>query len=64
VTAGRRPIVALVFVGMIGAWAGGLVEGYDAASHSVTIPAIGQTIQLGGKPKGDAGHRFERGRGG
>ena len=59
--ASAHPIVALVFVGLIGGWAGGLVQGYDAAGRQVTIPAIGQTLKLGeSKKKGDAGRRGER----
>lgn len=56
-----HPFVALAFVGLIGAWAGSLVQGYDAAARTVTIPAIGQSIQLGERrEKADAGHRGER----
>lgn len=56
--ASAHPIVALVMLGLVGAWAGSLVRGYDATSRSVTIPVVAQTIQLGErKAKGVATHR-------
>jgi cytochrome b len=55
-----HPLVALVMVGLVGAWAGSLVHGYDATGRRVTLPALGQSIQLGErKEAGAANHRGE-----
>lgn len=56
--ASAHPIVAVVLVTMIGAWAGVLVQSYDAESRSVTL--AGLTIKLGGKKRGDMGPPGER----
>lgn len=42
-----RPVVALTFLGITGAWAAALVSGYDATTNTVTVPVIGKTITLG-----------------
>lgn len=42
-----RPVAALLFVLLVGLWAAGLVRGYDAARGRVTLPLIGQTLQVG-----------------
>ncbi|HVY44386.1 MAG TPA: cytochrome b/b6 domain-containing protein [Minicystis sp.] len=43
-----RPVAALVLLAAIGAWAGVLVAGYDAAQHTETIPGLEVSIKLGG----------------
>jgi cytochrome b len=43
-----HPVVAVVFVALTGAWTAGLMHGYDASTHSVTLPIVGKTIELGG----------------
>lgn len=56
-----HPLVALLMVGLVGAWMGSLIHGYDAAGRRVTIPGLGQSIQLGErKEAGGATHRSER----
>jgi cytochrome b len=42
-----RPVAAVVFLVLTGLWSGGLFSGYDAATSQVTLPLIGQTIQVG-----------------
>lgn len=49
--ASARPVVAVVFVALTGAWTAGLLHGYDAAAHRVTLPIVGRTIELGGGEK-------------
>lgn len=48
-------LVAIAFLGLTGLWAGALLDGYDAKTSRVTLPFIGQTIQLGEAEGGD-GH--------
>lgn len=48
--AGAHPVVALVFVALTGAWAAGLVRGYDASTHRLTLP-LGPSLDLGGGEK-------------
>lgn len=45
--ASAHPLVALGFVLATGAWAGALVQGYDAPNSAVTLPLLGTTVQLG-----------------
>lgn len=40
-------LAGVAFLALTGLWAGGLYDGYDAASHTVTLPVLGKTIQLG-----------------
>ncbi len=55
-------LVGLVFVGLTGLWAGGLYDGYDPATHTVTIPLIGKTVQLGeGEEHEEHGEHGEHG---
>lgn len=49
--AALHPIVALVFVALTGAWTAGLVRGYDASTHRLTLPIVGQSIEIGGGEK-------------
>ena len=48
----------LALLGLTGAWAYGLVDGYDAATGSVTLPVIGTTLQLG-ESEGGGGYDDE-----
>lgn len=57
-----RPLVGLLFLLLTGAWAGGLLSGYDAATGQVKLPLIGTTLQLG-ENEGGEGHG-EKGEGG
>lgn len=41
------PVVGLVFLVLTGLWATSLISGYDAATGEVTLPLIGQTLQVG-----------------
>lgn len=40
-------LAGVAFLALTGLWAGGLYGGYDAATHSVTLPLVGTTLQLG-----------------
>ena len=40
-------LVGVLFLALTGLWAGGLYDGYDAATRTVTLPVVGRTIQLG-----------------
>jgi cytochrome b len=51
-----RPVAALVFLALTGAWAGLLVQGYDPATSAVTLPFAGARLQLG---EGEHGERRE-----
>jgi len=42
-----RPIIAVVFLVIVGAWAGMLVRNYNPATQSTTLPFIGTPLQLG-----------------
>lgn len=42
-----RPLAALAFLALTGAWAGGLASGYDSATATVTLPVAGARIVLG-----------------
>lgn len=42
-----KPIVAAIFLVIVGAWAVGLVRNYDAAMKTTRIPVIGTVLQLG-----------------
>jgi cytochrome b len=63
--ASAHPLAALLFLGLVGAWALGLVTGYDPATRQVTLPVLGTTLQLGegeggeGDAHGDKGHHDE-----
>jgi cytochrome b len=48
-------IVGLLFLGITGTWALGLVSGYDPIARQVTLPIIGKTIQLGEGEEGEGG---------
>lgn len=52
-----HPGVALAFVAMTAAFAVGLVQGYDSATRTVSIPVVGQQIKVGRPPRGDRGPR-------
>jgi cytochrome b len=42
-----KPIVAVVFLVIAGAWAAGLVRNYDPATQTTTLPLFGTLLQLG-----------------
>lgn len=42
-----HPVTALAFLVLTALWTAGLVSGYDAPSGRVTLPLIGQTLQVG-----------------
>ena len=44
---GARPLVALVFLGIVGAWSVGMVKGYDAVKRTMTLPLLGTSMRLG-----------------
>lgn len=62
-------LTALAFVALTGLWAGGLYDGYDPATRTVTLPVVGSTLQLGegedeehehGEAGEDEGYEHER----
>lgn len=42
-----HPVVAAVFLALVGLWTIGLVRGYDPATGRVTLPLVGASIVLG-----------------
>ena len=50
-----HPLAAAVFLVLTAAWAGLLVQGYDAATRTVTLPLVGARLQLGEGPEGGGG---------
>lgn len=55
-----HPVAAAVFLVLTAAWAGLLVQGYDAATRTVTLPLLGTPLQLGEGPEGGGGDTGER----
>lgn len=51
-----QALVGVLFLALTGLWAGGLYDGYDASTSSVTLPVIGRTVQLG---EGEEGEEHE-----
>lgn len=45
--ASARPIVAALFLLMLGTWTYGLVKNYNASAKTTTIPMLGTSLQLG-----------------
>lgn len=45
--ASAKPVVAVIFLVIAGAWAAGLLRNYDPATQSTTLPLIGAVLQLG-----------------
>ncbi len=45
--ASAKPIIAVVFLAIAGAWAVGLVRNYNPATQTTTLPLIGTSLQLG-----------------
>ncbi|MEI7728972.1 MAG: cytochrome b/b6 domain-containing protein [Verrucomicrobiota bacterium] len=45
--AAARPIVAIVFLGLLSAWTFGVVKNYDATTKTTTLPLFGASLQLG-----------------
>lgn len=56
-----HPAAAAVFLALTAAWAGLLVQGYDGATRTVTLPLVGTTLQLGEGPEGGGGDTGEPG---
>lgn len=51
--ASARPLVAVLFLLIAGAWGAGLVRNYDPATKTTTLPLIGSTLQLGENEAGE-----------
>lgn len=45
--ASARPIIAVIFLAIAGAWAGALLRNYNPATQTTTLPLIGTVLQLG-----------------
>ncbi len=45
--ASAKPIIAVIFLVIAGAWAFGLIRNYNPATQSTTLPLIGTVLQLG-----------------
>lgn len=45
--ASSRPIVALIFIALSGAWVYGLLKNYDAVSQSIQVPIVGYSVVIG-----------------
>jgi len=58
-----RPVVAIVFLAIAGAWAFGLVRNFDRATQLTTLPLIGTTLQLG-EADNEGGNKIGGERGG
>jgi hypothetical protein len=56
-----HPTAAAVFLVLTAAWAGLLVQGYDGATRTVTLPLVGAQLQLGEGPEGGGGDAGEPG---
>lgn len=54
-----RPLAGLVFLILAGAWAGGLVRGYDPATSTVRLPLLGSVLSLGEGEEGEEGEEHE-----
>jgi cytochrome b len=59
--ASAKPIVAVVFLVIAGAWAAGLVRNFDPATGSTTLPLFGTVLQVGEGEGGEAGGGGEGG---
>lgn len=59
-----RPIVAVIFLGLVGLWTLGLTRTYDAAARSTKIPVLGTSLSLGegGEHREHGGKGGRRGR--
>ncbi len=45
--ASAKPIIAVIFLAIAGAWTFGLVRNYNPATQTTTLPLIGTVLQLG-----------------
>jgi cytochrome b len=54
-------LVALVFLALCGGWSATLVRGYDASTHSVTLPVLATRIPLGEAEKKEKRKTHSRG---
>lgn len=64
--ASSMPIAALAFLVITGAWAIGLVGGFDPVTQSVTVPILGTKLQIGEaenergeRPRGSRSVKFD-----
>lgn len=55
-----RPIVAIVFLVIAGAWSFGLIHNFEAATQTTKLPLIGTSLQLGEVEK-NVGSKHESG---
>lgn len=53
--ASPKPIIAVVFLVIAGAWAVGLVRNYIPATQTTTLPLVGTVLQLGENESGSGG---------
>ena len=58
-----HPLAAAIFLALTAVWAGLLMQGYDGATRTVTLPVLGTQLQLGEGPEG-GGERQEAGHAG
>lgn len=56
-----RPLAAILFLVLIGAWSATLVSGYDAAKQQIVLPIVGTTLKLGEPEEREHGGTAERG---
>ena len=42
-----KPVIAILFLAIAGAWAVGLVRNYNPATQATTLPLLGTSLQLG-----------------
>lgn len=55
-----HPVVAVVFLALVGLWTAGLVQGYDPATERVTLPLVGASFVLGEGEEHEERPRRER----
>ena len=53
--ASAKPIIAVIFLAIAGAWAVGLVRSYNPATQTTTLPLFGTVLQLGENEGGEGG---------
>jgi hypothetical protein len=53
--ASSHPVLGLVFLALVGLVSWRLAAGFDPATRTLTLPLIGQTLQLGEVEGGEAG---------
>ena len=45
--ASSKPVIAIIFLAIAGAWAVGLIRNYNPSTKTTTLPLIGTVLQLG-----------------